>query len=240
MSEKYDPAEELFRRLRLEKDEYVENLLRNSPNSSSMSELDLKRHEKMILADIDAMKREQAKKEGSLYRRFQTQFQLAAGFLVVVGGISFATNQGILSNNGEVVVSKPSSEPSTPIVEPSENTSSTKDPDSNSTSNQAGSEVFQSDDVDDNKYLSSTGMDYQSEIEQIKETIKLSDKPISLSVISQEYGKCAIELGINKQLLGIDKGKYEGESILAFFYGESKTNFNIWVVSKPCTKIIEL
>ena len=240
MSEKYDPAEELFRRLRLEKDEYVESLLRNSPNSSAMSELDLKRHEKMILANIDAMKREQAKKVGSLYRRFQTQFQLAAGFLVVVGGISFATNQGILNSDGGVVVSKPSSEPSTSIVEPSENNSSTKDPDSNSTSNKAGSEVFQSDDVDDNKYLSSTGMDYQSEIEQIKETIKLSDKPISLSVISQEYGKCAIELGINKQLLGIDKGKYEGEGILAFFYGESKTNFNIWVVSKPCTKIIEL
>ena len=127
MSEKYDPAEELFRRLRLEKDEYVENLLRNSPNSSAMSELDLKRHEKMILANIDAMKREQAKKVGSLYRRFQTQFQLAAGFLVVVGGISFATNQGILNSDGGVVVSKPSSEPSTSIVEPSENNSSTKD-----------------------------------------------------------------------------------------------------------------
>lgn len=240
MSEKYDPVEELFRRLRLEKDEYVENLLRKSPNSSSMSEFDLKRHEKMIRADIDAMKREQAKKEGSLYRRFQTQFQLAAGFLVVVGGISFVTNQGILSNNGEVVVSKPGSDPSTSIVEPSKNTSSTKDPVADSSSNQPGGEVFQSDDVNSSKHFSSTGMDYESEIEQIKETIKLSDKPISLSVISQEYGKCAIELGINKQLLGIDKGKYEGESILAFFYGESKTNFNIWVVSKPCTKIIGL
>ena len=223
-----------------DKDDFVENLFRNLPKGPPMSELDLKRHERMIREHAAKMQNEQAKKEGSLYHRFQTQFQLAAGFLVVVGGISFATNQGILSNNGEVVVSKPSSDPSNSIVEPSENNSSTKDPDSNSPSNQAGSEVFQSDDIDNNKYLSSTGMDYQSEIEKVKETIKLSDKPISLSVISQEYGKCAIELGINKQLLGIDKGKYEGESILAFFYGESKTNFDIWVVSKPCTKIIEL
>ena len=223
-----------------DKDDFVENLFRNLPKGPPMSELDLKRHERMIREHAAKMQNEQAKKEGSLYHRFQTQFQLAAGFLVVVGGISFATNQGILSNNGEVVVSKPSSDPSNSIVEPSEGTSSTKDSDANGSSNQSSSEVFQSDDADGSNFLTNTGMDYQSEIEQIKESIKLSDKPISLSVILQEYGKCAIELGIDKQLLGIDKGKYDGENILAFFYGESKTNFNIWIVSKPCTKIIEL
>ena len=80
-------------------------------------------------------------------------------------------------------------------------------------------------------------MNYQSEIQQIKAKIKLSSKPIAISTISSSYGKCAIELGINMQLLGIDKGVYEGANILAFFYGDSKTNFNIWIVSKPCTKI---
>jgi len=241
MSEKYDPAEELFRRLRLEQDEYVENLLRNSPNSSSMSELDLKRHEKMILADIDAMKREKAKKEGSLYGRFQTQFQLAAGFLVLVGGIGFVTNQSNFNTSSEVAISKPTPATPEPGAEPSKSTSTkTESKPTGSGNSGSTSGQFESNDVEGSEYISNSGMNYQSEIQQIKAKIKLSSKPIAISTISSSYGKCAIELGINEDLLAIDKGTYDSESVLAFFYGESKANFNIWIVSKSCTKIIKL
>jgi hypothetical protein len=224
-----------------EKDDFVEDLFRNLPKAPPLSELDLKRHEKMIRAHIAELKIEQAEKESSFFGRFQTQFQLAAGFLVVVGGISFAVSQGIFAPNSEVVVSMPTVKPTSPIVEPSQNSSSSQKPGSSSSTNNGSSEQFQVDDntsgVDGNKYINNTGMNYPGELDQIKTTVKLSSKPIALSTISQSYGKCAIELGINMQLLGIDKGLYEGENILAFFYGESKTNFNIWIISKPCTKI---
>jgi hypothetical protein len=40
--------------------------------------------------------------------------------------------------------------------------------------------------------------------------------------------------------LGIDKGKYGGLSVLAFYYGSSKNAASIWIVEKPCTKLEKL
>ena len=245
-----------------EKDDFVEDLFRNLPKAPPLSEIDLKRHEKMIRAHIAEMKSEQTKKESSLYGRFQTQFKMAAGFLVIIGGITFASSQGIIEGGSEVVVSVPTSKPSNPDVvvsmptsKPSDpnvvatpKSSSKQNPGSNSTQNPGSTggsnQQFESGDNSSesggDKYLNYTGLDYQSQIDQIKEEIELSNKPLTLSKMSQVNVKCAVELGINKQLLGIDKGVYEGESILAFYFGESKTNYSIWIVSKPCTKIIEL
>ena len=221
-----------------DKDDFVEDLFRNLPKAPPMSELDLKRHEKMILAHVDQMKKEQARKQGSLYGRFQTQFQLAAGFLVLVGGIGFVANQSNFNTSSEVAISKPTPATPEPGAEPSKSTS-TKTESKPTGSNNSGSTSgqFEANDVESSEYMSNSGMNYQSELQQIKAKIKLSSKPIAISTISSSYGKCAIELGINERLLGIDKGVYEGENILAFFYGDSKTNFNIWIVSKPCTKI---
>ena len=240
-----------------EKDDFVEDLFRNLPKAPPLSEIDLKRHEKMIRAHIAEMKSEQTKKESSLYGRFQTQFKMAAGFLVIIGGITFASSQGIIEGGSEVVVSVPTSKPSNPDVVATPKSSSTENPGSSSTenpgspstqnpgstdgSNQQFDSGENSSESSIGRYINNkTGLDYQSQIDQIKEKIELSSKPLALSKISQVNGKCAIELGINKQLLGIDKGVYEGESILAFYFGESKTDYKVWIVSKPCTKIIEL
>jgi hypothetical protein len=231
-----------------EKDDFVEDLFRNLPKAPPFSEIDLKRHEKLIRAHIDEMKSEQTKQEGSLYGRFQTQFKIAAGFLVVIGGITFASSQGVIEGGSDVVVSMPTSKPSDPNVVATPKSSSTQNPGSTSKQNPGSTggsnQQFESGDNSSesggDKYLNNTGLDYQSQIDQIKEEIKLSNKPLTLSKMSQVNVKCAVELGINKQLLGIDKGVYEGESILAFYFGESKTNYSIWIVSKPCTKIIEL
>lgn len=221
-----------------DKDDFVEDLFRNLPKAPPMSELDLKRHEKMILAHVDQMKKEQARKQGSLYGRFQTQFQLAAGFLVLVGGIGFVTNQSNFNTSSEVAISKPTPATPEPGAEPSKSSSTkTESKPTGSSNSGSTSGQFEANDVESSEYISNSGMNYQSEIQQIKAKIKLSSKPIAISTISSSYGKCAIELGINMQLLGIDKGVYEGANILAFFYGDSKTNFNIWIVSKPCIKI---
>ena len=197
-----------------DKDDFVEDLFRNLPKAPLMSELDLKRHEKMILAHVDQMKREQARKQGSLYGRFQTQFQLAAGFLVLVGGIGFVTNQSNFNTSSEVAISKPTPATPEPGAEPSKS-SSTKTESKPTGSGNSGSTSgqFESNDVEGSEYISNSGMNYQSEIQQIKAKIKLSSKPIAISTILSSYGKCAIELGINMQLLGIDKGVYEGANL---------------------------
>jgi alcohol dehydrogenase class IV len=93
-------------------------------------------------------------------------------------------------------------------------------------------------DVD--KFINNTGLDYMSDIQKAKQLVKISASPLLISELPQAYGKCAIELGINKELLGIDKGKYDGTSVLAFYYGESRSTASIWIVEKPCIKLENL
>jgi len=228
-----------------EKDDFVEDLFRNLPKAPPMSELDLKRHEKMIRSHIAEMKIDQAKKEGSIYGRFQTQFQLAAGFLVVVGGISFATSQGIFDSKDDLVISMPTpekpgsgSEAAEGVGQENSETSQTPKP-----KNPEGVEEFESgatNQSDIDKFINNTGLDYLSDIQKAKQLVKISSSPISISELSQAYGKCAIELGINEELLGIDKGKYDGTSVLAFYYGSSRSTASIWIVEKPCIKLENL
>jgi len=226
-----------------EKDDFVEDLFRNLPKAPPMSELDLKRHEKMIRSHIAEMKSEQAKKEGSIFGRFQTQFQLAAGFLVVVGGISLATNQGIFDSKDDLVITmpipeKPDSEATEDTDQENSGTSQTPKP-----TNPEGVEEFESgasnqSDVD--KFINNTGLDYMSDIQKAKQLVKISSTPLLISELPQAYGQCAIELGINKELLGIDKGKYDGTNVLAFYYGSSRSTASIWIVEKPCIKLENL
>ncbi len=228
-----------------EKDDFVEDLFRNLPKAPPMSELDLKRHEKMIRSHIAEMKIDQAKKEGSIFGRFQTQFQLAAGFLVVVGGISFATSQGIFDSKDDLVISMPTpekpgsgSEATEGVGQENSETSQTPKP-----NNPEGVEEFESGATNQSnidKFINNTGLDYLSDIQKAKQLVKISSSPLSISELPQAYGKCAIELGINKELLGIDKGKYDGTSVLAFYYGSSRSTASIWIVEKPCIKLENL
>ena len=233
-----------------EKDDFVDDLFRNLPKAPPMSELDLKRHEKMIRSHIAQMKREQARKEGSIFGRFQTQFQLAAGFLVVVGGISFATSQGIFDSKDDLVISMPTPEKPNSGSETTENAEQENSGSGESTKpkkpdnkNPEGVEEFESgatNQSDIDKFINNTGLDYLSDIQKAKQLVKISSSPLSISELPQAYGKCAIELGINKELLGIDKGKYDGTNVLAFYYGSSRSTASIWIVEKPCIKLENL
>ena len=78
-----------------------------------------------------------------------------------------------------------------------------------------------------------------TQIDQIRAKIRISPKPISISVIPSSYGKCAIELGVNTSLIAVDKGFYDGQSVLAFFSGSSRSQMSIFVVTKSCENIAE-
>ena len=78
-----------------------------------------------------------------------------------------------------------------------------------------------------------------TQLDQIRAKIRISPKPISISVIPSSYGKCAIELGVNTSLIAVDKGFYDGQSVLAFFSGSSRSQMSIFVVTKSCENIAE-
>ena len=162
---------------------------------------------------------------------------------MVVGGISLATNQGIFESKDDLVITmptpeKPGSEATEGVDQENSGTSQTPKP-----TNPEGVEEFESgasnqSDVD--RFINNTGLDYLSDIQKAKQLVKISSSPLLISKLPQAYGKCAIELGINQELLGIDKGKYDGTSVLAFYYGDSRSTASIWIVEKPCIKLENL
>ena len=223
------------------KDDFVEDLFRDLPKSKPMSELELKRHEKMILAKIEEMKILQDKKQGSLYVRFQTQFQLAAGFLVLVGGLAFVLNQSTTNsdNGSELAISKPTptaqvEQPKTEVSQPA-TSGSGKPIDLND-----GSTEFEVGQSQGKPYLNNLGLDYLNQIDQIRAKIKISPNSLALSAIPTSFGKCAVELGISSKLFATDKGFYDGQAILAFYHGASSKNTEIWIVEKSCERIVNL
>lgn len=221
-----------------EKDDFVEDLFRDLPKSKALSELDLKRHEKMILTKIEELKKSNPKRSKSINSKYQRHFQLAAGFLVVLGGISLAVTQnGVTPDNFLDVAIDKQVTPVTPKDNPGQSSEGTSSSEPNTESNNS---QFNVDSQNKNTYISETGFEYQSQLQQIMNKVKFSSKPIAISSLPSSYGKCAIELGINSNLLAIDKGTFEGEAIVAYFYGETKSNANIWIVSKSCQKITQI
>ena len=228
----------------------IENLFRNLPKSPEFSEIERKRQEKLIRSYAANMEKEEGLKATSPLKRFQSQFSLAAGFIVLVAGVSFASSQGIFDSKDDLVISMPTPEKPNSGSETTENAEQENSGSGESTKpkkpdnkNPEGVEEFESgatNQSDIDKFINNTGLDYLSDIQKAKQLVKISSSPLLISELPQAYGKCAIELGINKELLGIDKGKYDGTSVLAFYYGSSRSTASIWIVEKPCVKLEKL
>lgn len=231
-------------------DDEIESLIRNLPKAPAFSELERKRQEKLIRSYVADMAKEEELNKYSPLKRFQSQFSLAAGFIVLVAGVSFAVSQGFFESKNELVISMPTPENESSDSEESESqlpvgTESTKPskPNEPSNSNQSEMTELESGEIGQSNidlFINNTGLDYFSDIKKIKNIINISATPLSISDLAQSYGKCAIELGINKNLLGIDKAQYDGMSILAFYYGSSRAASSIWIIEKPCNKVVEI
>jgi hypothetical protein len=228
----------------------IENLFRNLPKSPEFSEIERKRQEKLIRSYVGDMAKEEGLKQNSPLKRFQSQFSLAAGFIVLVAGVSFALSQGIFESKDDVVISMPTPDVKSPSSEETDNqgqenseqieSPKPKNPTIPNQGELTELESGSANQSDLERFINSTNLDYSSDVKKIKSIVKLSASPLSISNLPLPYGKCAIELGINKELLGIDKAKYDGINVLAYYFGSSKTNASIWIVDKSCKKIIEI
>jgi hypothetical protein len=228
----------------------IENLFRNLPKSPEFSEIERKRQEKLIRSYVGDMAKEEGLKQNSPLKRFQSQLSLAAGFIVLVAGVSFALSQEIFESKDNVVISMPNPDVKSPDSEESDNqgqesseqieSSKPNNPPTPNPGEFTELESGSANQSDLERFINSTNLDYSSDVKKIKSMMKLSASPLSISDLPQSYGKCAIELGINRELLGIDKAKYDGINVLAYYFGSSKTNASIWIVDKSCKKIIEI
>lgn len=227
----------------MNKDEYgfVDDLLKGLPKAPPRTKIEQRRMEKFIDEQIAQLKAERAQAKRSIYVRFQTQFQLAAGFLVLVGGLAFAIN--FSSSNSTSNVAKP-----TPVTSPTQSgsnatpsTAPTSTSGKNDGSNSSGSEVFGNETKSPSAVsnIFNTGLDYMTSLEQAKAKVTPKLALISLGAMSTADRNCAINQGIDK-VLAIDHAKYDGQKSTSFYFRNSSSEIEIRVVDFSCNLLATL
>jgi hypothetical protein len=218
---------------------FVDDLLKGLPKAPPRTKIEQRRMEKFIDEQISQLKAERAQTKTSIYLRFQTQFQLAAGFLVLVGGIAFAINFSSSNSTSNIAkpipVTSPTNSGATPA--PSQ-TSSNNEGQSNGTGN-SGSEVFGNETNSPSSIpnILNTGFDYSTSLDQAKARITPKLAPISLGAMSAGDKNCVIKQGID-EVLAIDHAKYDGQKSVAFYYQNPSSNIEIKVVDSTCNLLI--
>lgn len=220
---------------------FVDDLLKGLPKAPPMTKLQQKRIENFIDEQIAGLKMEQVQSKSSVYVRFQTQFQLAAGFLVLVGGVAFAVNFSNsnsttnIAQQSPITTPTPSSAPVIPTEQPNSNSGS------NIGSSNSGSEVFGNESKPPSTIsnIFYTGLDYQTSLSQAKAKITSNLAPISLGAMSTADRNCVISQGID-EVLAIDHAKYDGQKTTNYFYRNSSSELEIRVVDFSCSTLATL
>ena len=226
----------------MNKDEngFVDDLLKGLPKAPPRTKMEQRHMEKFIDEQIANLKAERAQTKRSIYVRFQSQFQLAAGFLVLVGGVAFAIN--FSTSNSTTNISQPS-----PVATPTQsgsplNPSETPGTNmgSNNGSSNSGGEVFGNETKSPSSVsnIFNTGLDYLTSLSQAKAKITPKLAPISLGAMSTADRNCSITQGID-EVLAIDHAKYDGQKATVYFYNIS-TDLEIKVVDSSCNQLADL
>lgn len=220
---------------------FVDDLLKALPKAPPRTKLEQRRMEKFIDEQIDHLRSERASTKRSIYVRFQSQFQLAAGFLVIVGGVAFATN--FTSNNSTTNISQP-----TPVATSTQSGSTAQPspaPSNNSGSNNgsgnSGSEVFENETKKPSSVINifDTGLDYLTSLSQAKAKITPKLAPISLGAMSATDRNCVINQGID-EVLAIDHAKYDGQKSTTFYFRDNSSDLTLIVVDFSCNLLATL
>jgi len=219
---------------------FVDDLLKGLPKAPPRTKIEQRRMEKFIDEQIANLKAERTQTKRSIYVRFQSQFQLAAGFLVLVGGVAFAIN--FSSSNSTTNISQPS-----PVASPTQTGTTmnpsetpTANPGSNNGSNNSGSDVFGNETKSPSSVsnIFNTGLDYLTSLSQAKAKITPKLAPISLGAMSAADRNCSITQGID-EVLAIDHAKYDGQKATVYFYKYS-SDLEIKVVDSSCNQLADL
>lgn len=225
-------------------DEYrfVDDLLKGLPKAPPRTKIEQRRMEKFIDEQIAQLKAERSRSKTSIYVRFQTQFQLAAGFLVLVGGVAFAVNFSSTNSTSNIAEPKPVTSPTQSGSNTAPATAPTNNSAQGSGSGNSGGEVFGNETNSSNSLpnVFNTGLDYLISSEQAKAKVAPKLSPISLGAISRADKNCVIKQGM-ENVLAIDHAKYDGiKANFYFFKNESGIlQINVTDVSCNLIKVLE-
>lgn len=224
-------------------EEWVEKLLRNLPKAPEMSPLEVKRFEKHVELLVAKEKKRQR------IRRWTPQVSIAASVIILFAGFALFTNDsGILDDPATIV--SPGKDPISPNPTNSEDNNSQSDEvdQQNSDSQKPKTEIGEYDAGKSPKPNSSkktvpvlrSGIDYEANLDLVRSQVLPSVSDGSLKNLSSAQIACSVELGVKDSLFAIDRGIYAGESIDAYFFGSSKTDLKIKIVSYGCKFLVEL
>ena len=224
-------------------DEYgfVDDLIKGLPKAPPRTKIEQRRMEKFIDEQIAQLKAESSQSKTSIYVRFQTQFQLAAGFLVLVGGVAFAINFSTTNSTSNIAEPKPVTSPTQSGATSAPSTAPTNNSSQGSGSGNSGGEVFGNETNSSNSLpnVFNTGLDYLTSPEQAKAKITPKLAPISLGAMSRADKNCIIKHGI-ENVLAIDHARYDGQKSTVIYFKNNLGQLLLLVVDVDCERITTL
>lgn len=220
---------------------FVDDLLKGLPKATPPTKIEKMRMERFIDEQIAQLKAERDQSKRSIYLRFQSQFQLAAGFLVLVGGVAFAINFSSTNSTSNVAKPNPATSPTQSGSSVTPSTAPTSNSGQNNGSGGSGSEVFGNETKSPSAVsnILNTGLDYMTSLEQAKTKVTPKLALISLGAMSTADRNCAIYQGIDK-VFAIDHAKYDGQKSTSFYFRNSSSEIEIRVVDFSCNLLATL
>jgi len=230
----------------IENNDWVEDLLKGLLKIEPMSEFEIRKFEKLIDRQAEEFKK------SKLGSRFKIPASIAASVAIAFGAVLLLTNHGnVVLPGGDVIkpIAPQPSDASTQKSAPANSLSTTPEPKkpSNQGKSQTGNlspQVYgnsnTSDGQDGTVPKFETNLDYSTDLLKIKKLVTLGEKPGLISSLTNAVQQCAIKQGISASLLAFDKAYFQGQRVDAYFSGENKNNFKIFLVDSDCALVSEL
>ena len=227
-------------------DDFVEDLLKALPKAEPISEIEIRKFEKLIDRQTEEFKKSKQK------RGFKLPMSVAASIAIAFGAVFLLSNHETIVKPNEVNTQTNSNLPSAGSTQggnakaPSTGVPGTQNSGQPKKSQTAGSstEVFGNSNSkagSDGKVAKfETNLDYSTDLSKIKTLVMPGLKPGSLSSLDNVAQQCSIKQGISTSILAFDKGYFQGQRVSAYFFGSNRNDYKIILVDADCALISEL
>ena len=222
-----------------ENEDFVEDLVKNLPQGSPMTEFELKKFEKFIDSQIASTYPSVIKKP--LIQRMS----VAASVIAIFVGVGLFATQNNSIKTDSSILPKPNtsaSENVTPTESARPTTEPTQSSDNPKPSDQG--ELFEDSDESgaktDEVPVFKSKLNYETNFIGAKKIVMLSSKPGKFTSLTSVQRNCAITLGIDKELLAFDSGYFGPDSVMAFYVGQKKSEFVVKIALSTCELVAEL
>jgi len=217
-------------------EERIRQLLGNLPKAPPMSEIETKRFEKFIDAQVEDLKK--SKLSSTRNRNFSIA---AALILVISGGAIFASQQNSPLHSPTPKVTSPAISSEQPSSSPSEGRQPSQPVVKPTTSQTQPNQQFGDGGNKTNSLgIYSSGLAYDGDIGKIRAKVKKFEGPSILQSLSKAERNCVIQQGIEKGLIAFDRGTFQMAPAYAFFIGKSIKTAMILVTDESCVVLDQI